>query len=646
LSPRVGRASVAPDRVQGIDSSLNDLTLRDGREVAVELGGAIEKGAKLVRTISGGSSVQLSVRDHALGYLDASLAAESFDAMLDGLHFRYMGADLGESSIGLTLKDRDIAALEEITEPYAAYRKDMTRARFIVNAVRKARPNADITCPEIDVVQPIKTERQGKKAAAEAKAKRGKGIGAAKGLTVKGSQATPEQIEIGERAARTIGSHKGAFRVGVAVFAALIVESEMGALSDNYMQMTGTTKTGSRFKANVIEEAVTGFLTGYLDGEEGAIEYFKGHPDAEPFQIAQAVQKSGAGLASDGAGNYGPWVAEARAWIEAFEGGEFSAEGGSRTVTEPFKYEFDPEHDDHWWDMIKRLAGDVNWRAFWVAGRFFYIDEIDLFRGMVRLAIDRETPGIQSVTGRWRKNRPATDITITAFATEWKVPPGAVVTVAGYGPFSIGFGDAPLKKGQVGISGNRVAATGVGRARYLLETIEIPLRDSDTSGLKLITCKLRKPTAPLPEPAAETKTVSTKSGGAGFPGGSGEMGVLEGTPEEIVNQVVDYAHANGFPAVTRATVRAANATHGPTVSGGRSDHQGPPETAWAADISNGTTTPEEDALAQAISDAFDIPWNGSGLVTVARGKYEIQLIYRTMEGGDHFTHVHFGCHLA
>lgn len=538
MSPSIAEAKNL-GRVQGLDSSLGDLVLRDGREIAVELGGAIQPGPQMKRTIAGGSSVELKIRDSDLGFLDASLLSERFDARIDDLHFRYIGADLTEDGIGLTLKDRDIAVLEEQTEPLVAYRKDMTRARFVVNAVRKVRPNAKITCPEIDVVQPIETAKQGRKAEDDAKLQRGKGLGdGAKHLTVKGVKATAGQIEIGERAARTIATQGAPFRVGVATFAALIVESGLGAFSRNYMQMIPSTAAGSKYSPTVIEEAVTGFLRGYLPGETGAIEYFQDNPGAEPFVIAQAVQKSGAGAASNGQGNYGPWVAEAREWIEAFEGGEFSAEGASRTVTEPYKFELctPQSKDKNWWEGIKRLAKDVNWRAFWVAGRFFFIDEIDLFRGMVRLAIDRDTPGIQKITGKWFRNRPATEITITAYASEWKVPPGGVVTLAEYGPFSIGFGDAPLKKGQVGISNSRKAATGVGRARYLLETIEIPLRDSDVSDLKLVTLRLRKPTAPLPEPAAQSETVSSGSEEGAASGGSAKAQQLHDWMEAQVGK--------------------------------------------------------------------------------------------------------------
>jgi hypothetical protein len=657
MSLAIAPARVA-DRVQGIDSSLNDLVLRDGRQFAVEVGAAITPTPTISRTIDGSSSVKISIHDHDLDFLDSEMLSQKLDARIDGLWFRYMGADLDGPQINITLQDREIAILSEFTDPVSAYRKDMTRAEFIVSLVRKALPHVPIFCPQLHVVQPIETERQGKKAKDDVKANRGKGIGDAKGLTVKGEKATPAQIEVGERAARTVASHKAPFRVGVATFAALIVESGLGAFSSNYMQMIGSTAAASKYSPTVIEEAVTGFLKGYINGEGGALAYFHGHPDAEPHQIAQEAQQSGAGEATQGAANYGPWTAEARAWLEAFEGGEFSAEGASRTVTEPYKFEVctpgadGKKQDKNWWGGIKREAKAVNWRAFFVAGRFFYIDEFELFRGMVRWAIDRDTPGVQKVKGSWRANHPATDITIEAFASHWKVPPGAVTTLGGYGPFSVGFGDAPLKKGQVGISSNRKAATGEGRARYLVETIDAPLRDSDVSGLKLVTVKLRKPTAPLPEPAAKTKTLSTKSGGVGFGGGTGEMGVLEGTPEDIVNQVVDYAHQElGFPC-TPSSVKAANATHGPTTSGGTSDHQGPPNVRWAADMSdNGFVhaangTPGMTHLAAAIAQAFEIPWDGAGLVTHETGGYRMQLIYRTMEGGDHFTHVHFGCAVA
>jgi hypothetical protein len=119
---------------------------------------------------------------------------------------------------------------------------------------------------------------------------------------------------------------------------------------------------------------------------------------------------------------------------------------------------------------------------------------------------------------------------------------------------------------------------------------------------------------------------------------------VEGTPKQIIDTIVlPMANANGIPR-TVAQNDAANAVHGPTQGGGQSDHQGPPNVAWAADMSNGVATPQEDALAAALAQRFGIPWHGSGLISVVRGGYRFQLIYRinTAQAGDHFNHVHLG----
>jgi len=147
------------------------------------------------------------------------------------------------------------------------------------------------------------------------------------------------------------------------------------------------------------------------------------------------------------------------------------------------------------------------------------------------------------------------------------------------------------------------------------------------------------PTTTVPSPGNAPPV--TADCAAAAPAGS--LGELSGTPQEIVDRVVAYAHDHGFADVTPASVARANATHGPTISGGRSDHQGPPDEAWAADISNaGSPTKEMDALAATIAGAFAIQWQGSGLVSAGNDDYRLQLIYRTCGGGDHFNHVHFG----
>ncbi len=648
MSPAVASARAVQRarerRVQGIASKLENITLDGGEGLRQHIGGAILPTPTLRRGMNN-STIEISIHDPELRWLQKSLAAEKWDAKIDGLRFRYMGTSKQGKTLTLRFEDRDVARLRELKGPVKqlAHRgqpNEVTRAEFIVSLVEELRPKPDIVCPELHKRQPIENAAQGKAANDDAHFNHEAGIGNVRGLTVKGVKATAAQIEIGERALRVAHQVNAPFIVQVALIAGLMEESVMGDFP-NYLGL----ESFIGIDPHDLEGSVRGFLLGYDSSSEGAIEYARKHPEAKAYEITQGVQRSGAGDASNGAGNYGPRVAESREWVEIMAGA-----GGPTGEIDVEAFNFEVEKDETYWDAIQRLAGEVNWRAFFAAGRFFYMSETDLVRSKVRLAIELDRgewspQGIEDVDFDYNENKRSNTATVTAFVGKWGVPPGGVVTLKGCGPASVGFGDPPVKankKGQkIGISSNRKAATGEGTGRYLVTEIEIPLEGSEETRTAQI--KLRRPTPPRPEPANQTRTVGVQ-GESG--GGAGGMGVLEGTPEDIVNQVVDYAHANGFPNVTRESVRAANAAHGPTVDGGTSDHQGPPNVRWAADISNGVTTPEETALAWAIAKAFDAPWEGSGLITWEKGGYRFQLIYKTLEGGDHYDHVHFGCAVA
>jgi hypothetical protein len=131
-----------------------------------------------------------------------------------------------------------------------------------------------------------------------------------------------------------------------------------------------------------------------------------------------------------------------------------------------------------------------------------------------------------------------------------------------------------------------------------------------------------------------------------------ETGAIEGSPKHIIDTVVLPLAKKCGIARTVAENDAANARHGPTNSGGVSDHQGPPDQAWAADTSNGSSpTPEMDCHARALIEKFQLPpldFNTSGAAgseqtaSVIRGGYRFQLIYRSYTGGNHDNHTHFG----
>jgi cell wall-associated NlpC family hydrolase len=539
----VADAKAVPERVQGYTSDLDDLTLRDGRSFAVEIGGSLVPTPSLKRTIGGGSTISLEVEDEALGLLDVALISESWSADLDGLDFAYLGTKKAGTRFSIGLEEEAIARLRKMKGPkkVAAHRgqeNEMTRAEFVISLVEEV-PGPPIPwyCPQLHEKQPIESRDQGTKAKADAKANREGGIGDVEGLTVKGVAATKEQIDAGDRAIRAAESHGAEEAVILALLISLFVESLLGKISSNWLQIEPESVSGFSGDPTNLEESVKGFLLGYEPTAPAAIEYYRQHPDAKPYEIAQAVQRSRAGLASNGAANYGPWIDEAREWIEAYGGGGGGG-SASETITETQTFYFEVEKDETYWDAIKRLAKDVNWRAFFVAGRFFYIDEHELARGMVRLAVKREkgqrhpsTRGVEDVDFDYNGNKPITSATLTVQAKEWAVPPGGVVTVTGYGPASLGFGEPPLRRGQkTALSNARNAVTKAGTGRYLVESIEGPLT-GDTDA-RLLTVKIRKPTAPLPEPANETRSREV--------GGDDEEATPSGEADQRVQAVLDY----------------------------------------------------------------------------------------------------------
>jgi len=252
------------------------------------------------------------------------------------------------------------------------------------------------------------------------------------------------------------------------------------------------------------------------------------------------------------------------------------------------------------------------------AGSLYFVREEDLFRSRPRMVLSDDSPGVREITFDYHRNKVIGEVTIECFSDRWAAPPGSVVVLEDQGPAS--------KDG----------------GRWLVSKIAKPDLFSVPA-----TVTLRKPMESRPEPDTEVSTPRTPvSVGGGRSGGgvvSKARGQIAGSPKEIIDSVVaPLARSNGIN-VTAASVAAANGRHGPTVSGTRSDHQGPPEQAWAADMSNGSSpTPQMDATARAIARRFDIPWSGVGAVSRTAGGYRFQMIYRSSVGGNHFKHVHFG----
>jgi hypothetical protein len=462
-------------RVQGIRSSIDDITLRGDRLID-RVGEGLMDGT-LTRKMSGASELRLEILDKGAKLLNSQLLEDGYNLRLDGLGFTYVGYERPsiQEALSLTHEAQVVNRLRQLHGPHKAFRDEMTRAQFLRARVMELKPpRPRFVCPELNKIQPIKSSRDGRKAAEDAKQNRGKGIGEVE-LTVKGEKAGSSQIAAGDRALRVAEGEGADTRVMLALMLALIVESEIGKLTSNWLEIEPQSVSGFKGDPNSLEQAVRGFLLGYNSQVEGAIEYFKKHPDAKAYEITQAVQRSGAGAASGGAGNYGPWADEAAEWVSAY--------GGGAEITETLRYPFEEKEDENHWKCGARLAGQVNWRWFESAGWVYLIAEPTLFKSHTRLLISDSTPGVLDTSIKGDEGKSHEEVTVEAMAKMWSAPPGSCVQLRRHGP-----------------------ANGA----YLVDRIESPLAKRES----VCQITLKRPSKPRKEPPPPTRTRSLSSGGS------------------------------------------------------------------------------------------------------------------------------------
>jgi hypothetical protein len=587
-------------RVQGIRSSIYDLRLR-GDKLVDRVGGGLMDGV-LIRKMGGASELQLEIHDENRKLLNSPLLEHGYTVRLDGLAFTYVAyeRDSLSSPLRLTHEAQVVNRLRHLHGPHKAYRDEMTRAEFARARVMELNPpRPRFVCPELHRVQKVKSDREGRRAAEDAKQTRGKGIGEVE-LTVKGERATSSQIALGDRALRVAESEDAQTRVMIALFEALIVESLIGKASGNYLQIIGSTAGAGGIDPNSLEQSVRGFLLGYYKGHEGAIEYFRKHPDAKAHEIAQAVQASGAGAASNGAGNYGPWADEAAEWVAAY--------GGGADVTETLRYPFAQPEDENHWKCITRLGGQVNWRVFESAGWVYFIAEPTLFKSHTRLRISDSTPGVLDTSIKGDQGKSHEEVTVEAMAKMWSAPPGSCVQLRRHGP-----------------------ANGA----YLVDRIESPLAKRES----VCTITLKRPTKPRKEPAPPTRTRSV--GGSGAP--TDEVGGVK-----ITNSSLGSPYYGGTAAIFKQFVHPFMEGQGLSPGSEKeqrssnpgSDHDPDNTNAYACDY---PTTDGADA-ANALGRAMGRSGNSVGTfarfeIEIDGKRFSVQILWGVK---DHYDHVHVG----
>ena len=207
------------------------------------------------------------------------------------------------------------------------------------------------------------------------------GVGAGSNIKIKGAKPTSTQVELINEVMGIANSLKAGQLATEALIEACITENDFTNGSTGLLQLIPSTARKLGVDPLNVSQTVTAFLSktqGHAQG--GAVGYARAHRTAAAFEVAQAVQASGAGAASNGAANYGVHATEARAIIAAYGGIKATGGGGSPATSKQGEVargtSQNPSEDS--WDCIQRLAGTVNFSAFTNGRTFFYMDGPEL----------------------------------------------------------------------------------------------------------------------------------------------------------------------------------------------------------------------------------------------------------------------------
>jgi Peptidase family M23 len=149
----------------------------------------------------------------------------------------------------------------------------------------------------------------------------------------------------------------------------------------------------------------------------------------------QAVQGSGAGKASNGAANYGPWEDESKKTASAWN----RAYGGSQSAVATQLYEFrrgglDGSIEDSW-TCLGRLADEVQYRRFIIDGVFYFLpDELLVGVGPRLLLSERSDGMLTSMDFDMDEGVDPQTLTFSMHSDEWSVPVGACIETEDLGP--------------------------------------------------------------------------------------------------------------------------------------------------------------------------------------------------------------------
>lgn len=430
---------------------------------------------QIQRSIDQSSTVVVSLHDYERSILNSGLLNSRLDIQIDGLWFRLVkvSRNAGSSQLDLTFEDREIALLRSYPKKGVAHnglkfahRSKTTRAEFILNLIREVKEvHIPVVIPELHKVLPIQKTTDAP-ASTPVSGQGGipyqvnrvteahlnprmniPGVAAQYFLTVKGVPATKEQIA-NANTIIAVGQQMGVPRkLLVCAIMTATTESTLHNLSGGDAAHGG----GKQDSAGLFQQyAPWGSYRDRTDPAtssrmfyNAAIKVYNEEPNAPLWQICADTQRPRADLRKV----YDLWHVEADRTVTTY-GGTADVAGANlmnpaafgSTAADYIFYRGIPtfrgkiwKREDSW-TCIKRLANEVNWRAFMVSGVFYLITDQDLIKMQPIMIIDETSPGVEGIGFDYDIGKKMATVSINAHVGRWLAPPGAVVALQHMGP--------------------------------------------------------------------------------------------------------------------------------------------------------------------------------------------------------------------
>lgn len=467
-------SQLTPQAIQreamGADVDVNKFVLFLASQVKTDIVDRIID-ANITRSIDQASTLIVTVNDYDRSLLRSGLLSNKLDVELDGLWFRLAGVDKQGDELTLTFEDRAVAVLRTYSTWKIARRSKVTRAEFVLNLIREVKEfHIPVQIPELITPQPIQRFADDNVGIDGI-------INKTKGINIDPSpnRNPPNLITTSKVptlfAKTAIADHDQLMNANIILAVGeemlvkyphkrkLMVCAIMTAITESVLRNEPDKAHGGKSdgdSAGLFQQRPSwGSYEDRMNPEAAARLFYRAamkndtlFPDVSYGALCQDVQNSAYPK------EYANYRTDAERYVIAYgvvggdqEGLAAQYNGMAPNIAPGKDFFFyrgsiynrnnkkfrKPENS---WSCIQRLADDVDWRAFFVSGTFYFISEDDLLKQKPAFILTEFTEGITDIEGNYDNNKKSATLRLTARVGRWLIPPGNIIVLQDMGPWN------------------------------------------------------------------------------------------------------------------------------------------------------------------------------------------------------------------